>query len=91
MLEELKSHLRITWNNDDPDLSNKLESSKRYFNELVGKEIDFDKDLTARELLFERCRYVFNNAGDQFIANYQDDIMRLQMRVATENLGDVNA
>lgn len=89
-LIELKERLKITWDDDDQDLTRIIERTKAYLSDIAGGPLDFTSDLMAQELLFERSRYVFNNAADDFLTNYSDDIMRMRLRVAIKLRGEAN-
>lgn len=91
MLEELKSKLRITWIDEDTDLIRMIEKSKSVLNGMVGTSLNFEDDLVVQELLLERCRYVYNNAADEFLVNYADDILRLRLKVAAQLRSEANA
>lgn len=91
LLQQLKNRLRITWNEDDDHLLDLLESGKAYFDDIVGAPLLYDTDFVAKDLLLERTRYVYNNASDEFLVNYADDILRLQMRVAIEARSESDA
>lgn len=82
MLDELKDKLRITWSDEDVYLTNLIRGSKAYLEDITGAPIAFEADLVANELVLERCRYSYNNAADEFPANYADDLLRLRLRYA---------
>lgn len=84
MLSELKQKLRITWTEDDPDLNEMIEGSKAYLEELTGTSFDYATDHRAKELVLERCRYVFHNAGDEFEKNYKRELQRFILTIALE-------
>jgi hypothetical protein len=83
MLDELKSKLRITWLEEDTDLQKLIDSSKAYLEEITGTPLKLETDLVVKELVLERCRYVYNNAADEFLKNFADDLLRLRLKVAT--------
>jgi hypothetical protein len=91
MLEELKDRLRITWSDEDTSLNKLLLSSTAYLEDLAGSSLDVEKNLIARELVLERCRYVYNNAADEFIKNFADDLLRLRLKVAALLRSEANA
>ena len=66
LLNELKDVLKITWNEEDASLIKLLEKGKAYLSGLTNASFDFSKELIPKDLLLERCRYVYNNAGDEF-------------------------
>ncbi|MFJ7662962.1 head-tail connector protein [Lysinibacillus sp. NPDC097162] len=84
LLAELKSRLRITWNDEDAELQRIINRAKSYFEKLTSKAFSFDLDDWETELLFERCRYVYNNAADEFEKNFSDELKRLILHVALE-------
>ncbi|MDF2605904.1 MAG: hypothetical protein K0S34_94 [Bacillales bacterium] len=85
LLEELKSILRITWNDEDVDLSKLINRAKAYLNDKCGAPLDFTVNGSSRELLFERCRYVYNNAAEEFEKNFHHEISRLILKTALNN------
>ncbi|MBO0586461.1 phage head-tail connector protein [Sporosarcina sp. E16_8] len=82
LLVELKSRLRITWNEEDADLSKTIERSKSYLVELTGAAFNFEKNEWLKDLLLERCRYSYNNASDEFEINFGHELKRLIIHVA---------
>ena len=85
MLQEVKDHLRITWNDEDAHIEGLIEESSAYLYSVTGrKEFDYSKDAQARLLLKERCRYVYNRATADFEPNFRHEIINLQLRVARE-------
>ncbi|WP_391564083.1 phage head-tail connector protein [Siminovitchia fortis] len=87
MLEDLKSRLRITWSEEDKDLENIINRSESYLSELTGATFDFEKEVWPKELLLERCRYVYNNAADEFEKNFAHELKRLILLVALGKVG----
>lgn len=90
MLSELKQRLRITWTEDDAVLNEMLEGSKAYLEELTGTSFDYSTNYRAKELVLERCRYVFNNASYEFEENFKSELQRLILTVALEKEGANN-
>lgn len=90
MLEELKDRLQITWNDTDPDLKEIIEGAKSYLEHLTGATFDFEKEKWPKELLFERCRYVYNNEADEFEKNFIRELSRLILLVALGRVGKLN-
>lgn len=84
LLQEVKNHLRITWNNEDPDIVKLIIRAKSYFKSVTGADIDYDVDPQANHLLLERCRYVWNRSAEEFEKNFRHEILNLQLRVAIE-------
>lgn len=90
MLDELKNRLRITWDEEDDYLNKIIEQSKSYLSDLTGATFDFEKDLWEKDLLLERCRYIYNNAVDEFERNFSHELKRLIMKVALKKASDLN-
>ncbi|SEG79426.1 hypothetical protein SAMN04487919_12720 [Bacillus sp. ok061] len=90
LLQELKDVLKITWNEEDASLIKLLEKGEAYLLDLTNASFDFSKELTPKYLLLERCRYVYNNAGDEFEKNYKNELSRLILDVALGKVGVIN-
>ncbi|MEJ9124567.1 hypothetical protein P4I92_12710 [Bacillus cereus] len=90
LLAELKDVLKITWNEEDTHLNRILDKGKAYLFRLTNASFDFSKELTPKDLLLERCRYVYNNAGDEFEKNYKNELSRLILDVALGKVGVIN-
>ena len=81
MLEEVKAFLNFTWTDTSREkkIESYINSSKAYLNSVAGKEIDFDADLLARDLLFNRVLYMDSQALPDFNQNYSDMINELRI------------
>lgn len=86
LLEELKSALRITWADEDTNLKKIIQRAEAYLQELCGASLDFSKEDQPKTLLLERCRYVYNNAADEFEGNFQHELSRLILKVGIEQV-----
>lgn len=80
MIDELKEYLKITWNDEDINLSRILESGKIYLNNIVGISLDFKTNAYYKMLLFEYSRYVYNNALEYFDTNFRSQLVQLQIQ-----------
>lgn len=91
MLQTVKDYLKITWNDEDSNIQSIIDRGKAHLNSLVGAELDFLTEGLPRSLLFDYCRYVYNNASEYFEENFQQEILRLQLMtgVAEMPAGDV--
>lgn len=87
-LNSIKGYLRITWNDDDVTVSDLIARGKAKINELTGADQDFDTEGLARSLLFDYCRYAYNNASEYWEENYQREILRLQLIEGVKEAGD---
>ena len=88
LLEEVKSYLKITWDDEDGFITSLIDRGKAKLNELAGAELDFETEGQARSLLFDFVRYAYNNASEYFEENYQHEILRLQLMTGVALIKD---
>lgn len=88
MLEAMKRYLKITWNDEDEDILSIIDRAKAKLNDLVGAELDYEAEGPARSLLFDYCRYIYNNAAEYFEENFKHEIVRLQLKVGISTMED---
>jgi len=86
MLDKVKSYLRVTWDDDDTAITDLIARGKEKLEELAGAELDFETEGLARSLLFDYCRYAYNNASEYFEENFQHEILRLQLLTGVAEL-----
>jgi len=79
LLEPVKSYLKISWDDEDEEIERLINRGQSYLNELTGAELDFETEGHARSLLFDYCRYAYNNATEFFEENFRTAILRLQL------------
>jgi len=79
MLNKVKYYLKITWADEDDAIEDLIARGKKKLEELAGAELDFKTEGLARSLLFDFCRYAYNNASEYFEENFQKEILRLQI------------
>lgn len=82
LLDEIKNFLDITWElsaGENEKLSGIVRRGKAY---LIGKigECDFESDTQEKDLLMNYCMYARSGQVDEFVANYRQEIVALQMR-----------
>lgn len=88
LLKEFKEKMVISHKSQDRDLKRSLSFSIAYVEDKCGKfDIDGDKntDKRAKELVFERARYEFNDALEFFENNFLSEITSLGIDMAGEN------
>lgn len=87
MLEELKTCLNISWQDEliDNKLNQLINESKAVLNKMMGVKLDYEKDEEARELLFNRVRYAYNNSLEDFEKNFSTMILRKQLFEGMKN------
>jgi len=87
LLSDLKDRLRITWNEEDEYLKKLIKRAETYLSEMTNASFDFVNEEWPKELLLERCRYVYNNAADEFETNFHAELSRLILAVAIGRVG----
>ena len=91
LLEALKTYLDITWNDTHTNakLTGILSRAQAKLRAYAGNdELAFDNGSTEQQLLFDLCRYVWNNASEDFEANYLPDLLMLRANQKTEAMPD---
>lgn len=84
---ELKDNLRITWSDEDGNLGKIIKRAEAYLFRLTSASFNFLTDEATKEILLERCRYVYNNAADEFEVNFKSDLTRLIIDSAIGRVG----
>lgn len=94
LLKEVKDYLHITWIEEDENIKELISEAQQYLSGKTGTEIDFEKDLVAKGLLKDYCRYVRNFSKEYFEKNFLNELQNLQFIYAiNENVsseGDSN-
>lgn len=82
MLDELKNYIDVTWTDTatDTKISGILSRAENMINKYAGTEIDFETDLSAKQLLFDLCRYIYCNSLEDFKVNFRGDLIALRAR-----------
>lgn len=95
LIETLKTYLDITWN--DPHSNAKLEGilarAQAKLREYAGcsaEELTFEDNTAEQQLLLDLCRYIYNNASEDFEGNYREDLIMLRAKYAVEVTDDEN-
>lgn len=90
LIETLKTYLDITW--DDPHTNAKLEGilarAQTKLCAYAGAQLTFDDGSDEQQLLLDMCRYVYNNASEDFEENYLPDLLMLRAKYKTEAVAD---
>lgn len=84
ILEQFKNRMRISHDEDD-NLQELLSSSIAYVKSRCGDfdiEGDTENDKAAKELVFERTRYLYNDAVEFFEDNFLSEITHLGLMMA---------
>lgn len=85
ILQEFKERLHISHSSEDLSLKRLLSFS---ITDLISKcgEFDISVDEKAKELVFERSRYVYNDALEFFDENFLSMITSLGLSIALQGV-----
>lgn len=87
LLDELKLYLDITWEDEHTDaklsgiLSRAMTKMKAYAG---NSDLTFEAGSEELQLLLDMCRYIWNNASEDFEDNYMPDLIMLRAKYRTE-------
>ncbi|MDE6725800.1 MAG: hypothetical protein K2J79_09375 [Ruminiclostridium sp.] len=84
-LEALKNYLRITWDDSETDnrLTDILTRSEDILSSYAGVKITFDESNPAEcQLLLDLCRYINNEAYEEFKINFSAELISLRAKYA---------
>ncbi|MFK9139784.1 phage head closure protein [Staphylococcus epidermidis] len=80
VLEKLKSRLHIVNSESDRNLEEMIEASIVKLQNTCG-DFNIQENAQARELVFERVRYAYNDVLEHFEKNFSREITDLQMQL----------
>lgn len=83
IVEQFKDRMHITHSAEDDNLKRLLSFSVSALQEVCGK-FDIEKNERAKELVFERARYAYNDAVEYFEENFLSEITNLGISLAFE-------
>lgn len=83
LVEEFKKRMHIFHKGEDDNLKQLLSFSISFVESKIG-EFDIEENKKAKELVFERSRYAYNDALEYFEDNFLSEILSLSI----ESLGD---
>ena len=81
LLEDVKNFLDITWEmelGERKKLSGIIERGKAFLKGKIG-QCDFEEETPEKELLLNYCMYARAGQVDEFIKNYKQEIIALQI------------
>lgn len=77
--------MHIFHDGEDDNLKELLSFSIAFVESKIG-EFDIEKNEKARELVFERTRYAYNDALEYFEDNFLSEIISLSLEMAGDEL-----
>lgn len=82
ILQEVKDECGITWVDEITDrrISGIIIRAKAILDRYAGESCDYDADGAERQLLCSLCRYIYNNAVEEFKENFSGEIISLRLR-----------
>lgn len=86
LLQEIKDECGITWSDDitDRKVNGIIVRAKAILDYYAGEPCDYDNNGTERQLLCSLCRYIYNNAVEEFKENFSGEIIALMLRHAVD-------
>lgn len=87
LIEEFKERMHITHGAEDDNLKRLLSFSIADLQEKCGL-FDIEKNERAKELVFERTRYAYNDALEFFDDNFLSQINSLGITLALQEEGE---
>jgi len=88
LLTELKSKLKITWNDDSTEsrLKQVISSAKPTLTFKLGlsEDFDFTQSRIEQSLFLNYCMYEWNNCANQFDSAYKNEIMQVRAKREVE-------
>nr|DAE42542.1 MAG TPA: Head Tail Connector Protein [Caudoviricetes sp.] len=91
LLEELKNYLDITWEDEGTDkkLGGILNRAQNILSEYAGEALSFDSDQeTEKQLLFDCCRYIYNNSLEDFKVNFGAELITLRAKFSVKAVSE---
>lgn len=84
MIAELKNYLNITWSDEDTDtkIQGILDRATAILNNYAATSIDYGVAVNHKQLLFDCCRYIYNDAYEDFKRNYREELIMLRAEFA---------
>ncbi|MER1957921.1 MAG: hypothetical protein ABS942_11100 [Solibacillus sp.] len=89
LLAEFKERMKLSDEEND-NLTRILNASEQDLFDVCGRR-DIAEDVVYKELVFERARYVYNDALEYFERNFQHRINKLAIEAAVKEKGDADA
>lgn len=86
LLQDVKTYLRITWDDEDPELGSMIQRGERYLSNLTGTTLNFEDDDLPKQLLLDYCRYARNSALEYYQENFAREILFLSLQEAAKEV-----
>jgi hypothetical protein len=83
---DIKNYLNITYDDEKTNLkiAGIINNGIHYMDNTAGSLQDYALPGLARQLLFDYCRYVFNDAFEHFQTNFRFELINLRIGVQVD-------
>ena len=86
LIDDVKTYLGITWSDPhtDSNVAGILARAQSKMRNYAGAQLDFNTESSEKQLLLDLCRYIYNNASEDFESNYKHELVMLRANHAVE-------
>lgn len=90
LIDDVKTDLGITWSDPhtDSNVAGILARAQSKICDYAGAQLDFNTESSEKQLLLDLCRYIYNNASEDFEDNYKHELVMLRAEHAVEVTDD---
>ena len=92
LIDDVKTYLGITWSDPhtDSNVAGILARAQSKICDYAGTTLDFETESSEKQLLLDLCRYIYNNASEDFEDNYKHELVMLRVNHLTEAEADID-
>lgn len=92
LIDKVKNYLDITWYDEltEKKVKGLTERAIKILQSYAGTEIDLDEDSDEEQLLLDLCRYIYNNAYEDFKINFCSELIMLRVKYQCEEASEIN-
>lgn len=86
LIDDVKTYLGITWSDPhtESNVTGILARAQTKLCGYAGATLDFNTESSEKQLLLDLCRYIYNNASEDFESNYKHELVMLRANHAVE-------
>lgn len=86
LIDDVKTYLGITWSDPhtESNVTGILARAQSKICDYAGATLDFNTESSEKQLLLDLCRYIYNNASEDFESNYKHELVMLRANHAVE-------
>jgi hypothetical protein len=90
LIDDVKTYLGITWSDPhtDSNVTGILARAQSKICDYAGAQLNFNTESSEKQLLLDLCRYIYNNASEDFEDNYKHELVMLRAEHAVEVTDD---